>query len=97
MVVHGCGADSGVPGENGGGAEGMVAGAFPGSGSYCCGSACDVGAAAFCRVSSAVSGGGDPEWNGDKGVFAGAVFCAAAGGADGFRGGYSGRCGYTAV
>ena len=79
MVVCGCWANGGISGEDGSGIEGVVAGAFPGSGAYGCGATGYVGAAAFCRVASAVSGGGDPEWDGDEGVFAGALVCAAAG------------------
>lgn len=97
MVLSGPGTDGGVSGANGGGVAGVAAATLPNSGSSGIGAASDTGAAAFCGVTSVASGGGHIEWDGDEGLFAGAVFCAAIGAAIGFRGVHRAHCGYIAV
>jgi hypothetical protein len=66
-----------------GGAAGMGEAAVPYGLTLGGGAAGYVGASSVCGVSSAVSGSGDLKWDGDEGVFIGAVFCAADGGAFG--------------
>ena len=61
----------------------MVETAVPDGVASCGCAAGDIGASTICGVSSAVSAGGDIEWDGDEGLFARAVFCAAVGGAVG--------------
>ena len=75
----------------------MVEAAVPDGGAFGSGAAGDAGAASVCGVSSAVSRGRDTEWDGDEGVFAGAVVCAGTGGVVGEWAGGDGAGGCTAI
>ena len=52
----------------------------PDDAAYCLGAAGYPGTEAFCGISSRAYGGRHSEWDGDKGLFAGALFCASVGG-----------------
>ena len=80
MVVCGYRTDGGLSAADGSDVGGMASAAFPDGGAFCLGAAGDIGAAAIRWFAPGASGGGHPEWDGDQGLFAGAVVCAAVGG-----------------
>src|SRR5579872_3379296 len=80
MGIQRCGADGAVPGTDGGLAPALAKIAVPDSRASRRRAAGNTGTAAICRLASVAAGSRHFEWNGDKGMFAGARFCPATGG-----------------